>query len=191
MKHKYDIQNILENVIGYRGLPFPSTSLLGNGTQLLGSKQTLKSAAPLREKDHLGRWYFMPVYLSMAGKRVEFPYAVMSIKGSKTIVETPLVGNKKGSVTELISHKGHTISLAGMVLSQDSSYPEDQLIELRELIMFNQPLEIVSALTGILLDPKERVIITSYDFPSMPGVENGQAVKLELKTDTPFELVIE
>lgn len=205
MRHRFDIQNILAGIVGYKGLPFPGiytgrertsresyTGADFNGIDSVAPEQQyLKNGTPLYARDHLGRWYFMPVYFSTKEKTVEFPYAVISVKGGKNIVETTLVGTNKGSVNELISHKGYTISLAGMILSDDLTYPEDKITELRELIALNESVELVCALTDLLLDPDDKVIIKDYDYPPTPGLENGQAVKLELKTDSPFELTID
>lgn len=204
MEHRFDINSILADIVGYRGVPFPGgVGLQNTQTGVRPAERfylpepapqqgALKSAAPLRACDRLGRWYFMPVYfVTAAGRTIEFPYAVMNIKGGKKIVSTDLAGSGKGSVNELITHNGYTISLAGMILSPDNTYPEDAIAEVRDLVMLDEPLEIVSALTGILLAADDKVIVTSYDFPFTPGLENGQAVKLELRTDAPLELVIE
>lgn len=203
MRFKYDIRDILEGVTGYRGTEFPglmiprqaddsaSETRYALSTTAPEQQQYLRSGTPLYARDTMGRWYFMPVYLSSRYKSIEFPYAIVSVKGRKTIVETTLAGSSRGAVNELISLAGYTISLSGLIVSGDGTYPEEQITQLRELVMLNEPLEIVCALTDLLLDPADRVIVLSYDYPSTPGLENGQAVKLEMKTDSPFELILE
>lgn len=203
MRHKFDIRNILEGIVGYRGLPFNGVLLgrqpgVNDGsdysyevrTQAKPKQQYLKNGTPLYARDHLGRWYFMPVYFSTSMVTVELPYAVVSVKQKKIIEKTPLV-ERGGSVKELIATDDWEISIAGLILSSDGSYPEDEIAQIRELYARNESVEMVCALTDMLFDPQEKVVIESIDFPSTPGLENGQAVKIQCTTDKPFELIIE
>lgn len=114
----------------------------------------------------------------------------LSITGKKTIVETPLVG-QKGSVKELISIEDYKISLAAMIVSEDGTYPDEQITQVKELYNINEAVELVSAFTNLIFDPDDKVVITDISFPPTPGIEDAQAVKLELVTDKPFELTIE
>lgn len=211
MKHKYNIPfaSELMSLIGYRGLPFPGAWLPSRpaGTYKGDSQEDyeIETQAPQRKEfvkgtrlyaqDKLGRWYFMPVTIKHPDitaneGSLELQYAVMSITGKKTIVETPLVG-QKGSVKELISIEDYKISLAAMIVSEDGTYPDEQITQVKELYNINEAVELVSAFTNLIFDPDDKVVITDISFPPTPGIEDAQAVKLELVTDKPFELTIE
>lgn len=204
MKHKYDITNILIGLVGYRGLPFPGafTPPRPNGTYKGDSQEDYEintQAAPRQEyikgtrlyaQDKLGRWYFMPVRLKhkaiqTGDNTIELDYAVVSITGKKQIVETPLVGHK-GSVKELISIDDYKISITAFVQGDNGTYPADAIIAIRELYNINEAVELISVFTDLLFDEGDKVVVTDISFPATPGIEDGQAVKLELVTDKPF-----
>lgn len=206
MKHKYNIVNLLTSIIGYRGLPFPGGFLpqrpVGNyrGEEFEGlnttpaPRQEYVKGTRLYAQDLLGRWYFMPVYIKHpdileAGHTLELPNAVMSIACSKNIVRTQLVG-RKGSVKELIGLDDYKISIAAFIQSPDGSYPEQQITRMKELWQVNESVELVSAFTDLLLDEEDRVVLSSIEFPPTPGVEDGQAVRIECETDAALNLII-
>jgi hypothetical protein len=204
MKHKYNIPNLLLGVIGHKGLPFPGGFIPTRPGRASEKYELTPEASPREEyvkgtrlyaKDALGRWYFMPVTLKhpsiqTASNTFELDYAVMSVTGKKNIIETPLIG-RKGSVKELISMGDYKISIAAFLQGEDGQYPEEKITRLREIININETIELISAFTDLLLDSEDKVVITDFSFPPTPGVEDGQAVKLELVTDKVFELTIE
>lgn len=203
MRHRFDIRNILEDVIHYKGLPFPGVFMTKQPGGYDGSQynyelreagepsaEHLKNGTELYAQDHLGRWYFMPVYFIAGGKRIEFPIALVSAKTQKIIVKTPMV-ERGGSVKELIAHDDYEITLAGIIINHDGNYPEDEIAEIRALYDLNESVEMVSAITSLLFSPNDKVVIESIDFPPTAGLENGQVVKMKCVTDKPFELIID
>jgi hypothetical protein len=201
MTPKFDIGKALLSYIGYKGLPYPGAFMFmlpkrrkqpeyEGAPQAQPQREFTDKGTRLYKKDHLGRWYFMPVTFIADGKEYEIPEAVLSITGKKTIIETPMVG-RKGSVKELINIDDYKVSIAGYISSQDGSYPEDAITEIRELFNVNRSVELVSALTDLIFDDGDKVVITDISFPSTPGVEDGQIVKIECITDKPFELIID
>jgi len=203
MIHRFDIRNILRDVIGYKGLPFPGVFMKQQPDGYDGSKydydlrvvaepvqEHLKNGTELFARDHLGRWYFMPVYFIAGGQTVEFPTALVSAKTQKIIIKTPMV-ERGGSVKELIATDDYEINLAGIIINHAGQYPEDEIAQIRALYDRNESVEMVSAITSLLLDPDDKVVIESIDFPPTPGLENGQVVKMKCITDKPFELIID
>lgn len=198
MKHRFDISNILQGLISYKGIPFPGIFLtkpkLGGYTgdnfdvpnTAPDQKHSYVHGAPLYGIDKRWRWYFMPIKIN----NVSIPNAVIKISCSKNIVETPLQG-RKGSVIELISQDNDKVSIAGVILSDDGTYPIDQIAQLKELFALNESVKLISAITQLVFDPDDKVVIRKYDFPPTPGLEDGQAFTLECVTDRPFELIIE
>ncbi|PXZ44912.1 hypothetical protein DMB45_00240 [Sanguibacteroides justesenii] len=205
MRHKYNIPDLLTSIIGHRGLPFPGSFLPSRSRTGKREEYELSPEASTREeyvkgtrlyaKDSLGRWYFMPVSLKhpsiqSENNMFELDYAVISVTGKKNIIETPLTG-RKGSVKELISMGDYKISIAAFIQGENGKYPEEKITRLRDIININETIELISAFTDLLLDLEDKVVITDFSFPSTPGVEDGQAVKIELVTDRAFELTLQ
>lgn len=203
MKHKYNIPNLLASIVGYRGVPFPGLLLRKEKQQQgpeyeIGTEpepmQEFVKAYRLWDTDAKGRWYFMPVSLKHPqiptdGNICYLPHGVVSISCKKTIVETPLVG-RKGSVKELISTDDYKISVAAFIQSANGLYPEQEITLLRDVFNIAEPLELICALTGLVLDEGDKVVLTDISFPPLPGVEDAVAVKLEMITDKAFELTM-
>lgn len=202
MVHRFDIGKILMSAVGYKGIPFPGVLFGMAKTGRIAEsdydapdetatfKEFTDKGTRLYKKDHLGRWYFMPVTFKTESGEIEFPTALISITGKKTIVETHMVG-RKGSVKELINVDDYKVSLAGFIQSEDRTYPEDQITAIKELYAVNKAVELISALTDLIFDEDDKVVITDISFPPTAGLEDGQVVKIECVTDKPFELIIE
>ena len=186
MKHRFDPIKILEATIGARGIPFPGMFYGERNTASEQMQEFTQKGSRLFKKDALGRWYFMPVHIG----DVEIPQAVLSITGKKNIVETSMIG-RGGTVKELISIDDYRITIGLYIQSSDGRYPEEQINEIQELWEINEAIGIHSALTDIIFYPDNKIVITSISYPSTPGVEDAQVVKLECVTDAPFELIIE
>lgn len=209
LKHKYNIPELLASVVGYRGLPFPGAFLpkrpsgdyTVDGFEATGSPQPRqeyieKTGTRLWAQDWRGRWYFMPVFVKHPDIKaadgtttMELPHAVISITGQKTIVETPLVG-RKGSVKELINIDDYKITIAAFIQSTDGTYPAEEIARMKDLFKINESVELISALTDLILDENDKVVITDIEFPAVPGIEDGAAVRIECVSDQPFEMII-
>ena len=130
----------------------------------------------------------MPIVLEHNGTEYEMPNAVISIRGKKTIVETPMVG-RKGTVKELISVDDYEIRIAGVCL--DTDFPDQQINALNELYNINEAVTLKCALTDIFMDEEDKVVIKGIDFAEMRGCETAQVFTMELVTDRSFELILE
>ncbi len=75
--------------------------------------------------------------------------------------------------------------------STDGTWPEDEIERMRDLYNVNESVNLLCALTDLILDEDDRVVITGIDFPSTPGIEDGQVIRIECTTDKPFELIVE
>jgi hypothetical protein len=201
MKPDYSIvAQLLAGYVGYKGLPFPAGRSLksmqgktaqeeyGEAPLNMADRKYTRKGVPIYKEGRPGRWYFMPVTFIDGEKQYEISDAVINITGKKTVIETPMAG-RKGSVKELISIDDYKISIAGYVSSTDGSYPEDAVMAIRELFNINRSLQLESALTSLIFDEGDRVVITDIAFPETPGVESGQVIKIECVTDREFELI--
>lgn len=196
---KFSVKDILLDVTGYKGLPYPGAWLptvnrSESGAEYeydgetAGEKTNTDLGSLLRKKDVTGRYYFLPVVLEHKGKEYEIPNAVISFTGKKSIVETAMVG-RKGSVKELISMDDYEISIQGIALAED--FPEEALSELNELYNINEAVTLKCALTDIFLADEDRVVIRSMDISDMKGQESFLVFKMDLVTDCGFELTVE
>ncbi len=183
----FNLAKEIYSAIGYKGLPFPLSQKAVSDYYSPTMKENTNLGTTLRKNDLKGRMYFMPVTLIHEKKEYEIPNAIIGIKTTKKIVETPMVG-RQGTVKELISINDYEISIAGLAVSDD--WPEEELIQLNELFNINESVEIKSALTDIFLEQDSMVVIKSMDFAEMKGVETVQTVKISLITDRSFDLVI-
>ncbi len=203
MRNSYSIPELLASIVGYRGAPYPG-ALFPNrpGSSYTGGDYETQGEAPVRPertkrgstlyaKDWRGRWYFMPVVFEHAFiGRIEIPHALVNVTGKKNIVETAMVG-RKGSVKELINLEDYKITIAGFIQSTDGTWPEDDIARMRDLYNVNESVDLLCALTDEILDEDDRVVITNIEFPSTPGTEDGQVIRIECTTDKPFELILE
>ena len=194
---QFNLGDMLLNVIGYKGLPYPGGFIPDapgkyKADEYPGEQASEKTSSDfgstLRKKDAQGRWYFMPIALEHKGTEYEIPNAVISIRGKKSIVETAMVG-RKGTVKELISVDDYEIRIAGVCLDVD--FPDQQINALNELYNINESVTLKCALTDIFLDEEDKVVIKSIDFAEMKGCETAQVFTMELVTDRSFELILE
>lgn len=200
---KFSVKDVLLDIIGYKGLPYPGVWLptvsrpgsgrftgkdFDNDSDYADEKTTSDKGSVLRKKDAQGRYYFMPVVFEHKGKDYEIPNAVISFTGKKNVVETAMVG-RKGSVKELISIDDYEISIQGIASSDD--FPEAAIAELNELYTINEAITLKCALTDIFMEEDDRVVIRSIDISDMKGSETFQVFKIDLVTDRSFELRIE
>ena len=202
--HRFDPRKLLLEAIGYKGAFYPGIYIPGmirkpSGPhaedydkirQGVAPDTHISTGTPIRKQDALGRWHFMPVMIVAQGKTIELPTAVISLRGKKTIVETALPG-AKGSVTELISIDDYEINITAVCVGGDGNYPEDGVRGLRELYELCEPVELISAVSDIVLGTERRIIIKSLDVPEVGAVENMQVIKLTAKSNTDFELIID
>lgn len=198
---KFDVLQILESIVGYKGLPFPGVwfpkkgrdDYQGEDFELEETAEPLKTQSnkgtTLYKKDALGNYYFMPVTFIHQGKEYEIPCALISITGRKNIIETSLVG-RQGSVKELISLEDYQISITGAVFGENQVWPEEQLDAINELYNINEAIELKCALTDVFLSENDKVVIQELNLPQAGQTEHVQVVEIKCVTDRAFELIM-
>lgn len=201
MKHRFDPANIGESLIGARGLPYPGMFFLKRGSSANPDEFELQVSAPemqeftkkgsrLYAQDALGCWFFMPVYIKVDDVEIEIPQARINITGKKTIIETALVG-RKGTVKELICTDDYNVSIELYIQSGNGTYPEEQIEQIQQLWKADKAVELQCALTDLLFDKGDKIVLKSISYPSTIGAEDFQVVSIEAVTDAPFELVMD
>lgn len=200
MKHRFSIENMLLSAIGYKGTFYPGIFANIKWPITRGSRFTVdgmvnfstattSDGAPIKIGDKksklMGAYVFMPVIID----GFELPNAVISVAGKKTIMETPMVG-QQGSVKELIGMDDYEITISGVIISDDDSYPEKEITEFINIWKKNDAVKLVSALTSLIIG-SEDIVIKSVDFPPVGVFENAQIVNITAVSDYPLTLTIE
>ena len=160
---------------------------MGTGPAL---RTETSAGTPIRKQDAIGRMYFMPVWIKSSLGEIELPCAVISLTGKKRIVETALTG-RRGTVNELVNVDSYEVAITCALIGEDGNYPEQAVKQMRDLYELNEAVELVSALTDLVFEDEDKVVIESIELPALAGVENIQIVKLAAHTDAAIELIIE
>lgn len=185
-KTTFNVKHLLENAGGYKGLDFPM-ALAGyanqKGTELAGN------GTVLRKQDLIGGYYFMPVTFSANGKSYEIDCAMVRLRLTKNVVQTPLSG-QGGTVKELVGTQDLAISVTGCLMGERGQWPEDKVNGLRRLFAVNDSVSLKCALTDCFFDADDKVVITHIDFPQGGQVEDVVPVNVECVQDNVFELNI-
>ena len=138
------------------------------------------------ELSYLGTPVLHPVTLSYGETSLYIPDVINTVKRAKTIVMTPVQG-RKGTVKEYIAAQDYTITLQGLLVGQDGSFPEAKLRELIRICEAREPVAITSdyiRLFGVFA-----AVISEENFTRLAGFENLQPFELTLVEDTPIDLV--
>lgn len=148
---------------------------------------------------------YMPIKLN----QILLPFPVLAISCNKTIVQTPMV-NRRGTVKELISAQDYNFHIKGLIIGSNNEYPEEQVLQLKQLFELDQSLSIQCAKTDIFLLSASRsnanttndgitdqsqnlldqVVMLEMNFPPLKGIRNVQPYEILLQSDTPFNLII-
>ena len=115
---------------------------------------------------------------------------MISLTGKKRIVETALTG-RRGTVNELVNVDSYEVAITCALIGEDGNYPERAVKQMRDLYELNEAVDLVSALTDLVFEDEDKVVIESIELPALAGVENIQIVKLAAHTDAAIELIIE
>lgn len=201
MKHKYNITNILSSALAARGTFYPGMLIPGldntGYVQPFGQypitgenaapKMITDKGSPLRKAAaEMGVYYFLPVEVN----GVELPNAVMSLSQAKIIAKTQMPG-ANGSVKEYISLDDMTIDLTAVLIGDDGNYPEGAMEQISNLWRLNEAVEIVSALSDIMLPAGTKVVLEELTIDPVGEYEDVQTISLRLTSDEVFELELQ
>lgn len=116
-------------------------------------------------------------------------WPLFDISGSNTIIKTPTVGKKKGTVKEYIAEDDYRITIRGFLINYDSQeYPEQQLQDLMAVINSKVAIGISSQVFSLL--DIHNIVIEDWRFPAVEGYQNMQPFELDCSSDETAELEI-
>lgn len=112
---------------------------------------------------------------------------IVSIRGSKTIVETPIDGIE-GTFKENFSNGDYQITIKGICVNDDDSddYPDEQLRQIRKIWDKRTGLSVVCKLLSIY--NINHIAIKSIDYPPIEGAPGMQPYQIECLSDRYFDL---
>lgn len=197
MKHRFNIENILKNAVAARGIPYLGILVPGlDKTKIplletdysieMGDMEEMHtpSGSLLRDSE---TGFYLPVQIG----GVMIPHAVLSLSQSKIIVKTQMPG-VNGSVKELISLDDINLTIVGVIVADDPNYPEQKMVELKELWAKNEALEIISVVTDIMMPTSDtKIVITDITLDPVAGYENIQTFSITAISDTQLILTEE
>lgn len=144
---------------------------------------------PYFDSDPFGREFFMPVRID----GMLIPFAVISMNWRKTIVDT-MMPERGGSVLEMISLNNYTFNIKGIFINEENEFPEEQIIQLRDLWKKNTSVEMRSVISDIVLTGQaddttgHKVAIREIAWPAVSGIEHAKPFEMDLISDTIFDL---
>ena len=164
----------------------------------VNGKIVTTAGSKVQEK-YKGVEIWLPTTLYVAGNPVGyFPYSVIKITGKKTIIRTPLP-ERMGTVKEQYNIDDYQITLKGFLIGDDSKnggFPEDLLINLKNIYEAHTSVTIDNAITNIFLnqkglsfDEQRRVVITNLELKEVQGGrKNVRPFVMEMESDSVFTL---
>lgn len=192
----FDLKDIFKQVHGYvpahiDSLP-NSISLGQSNAQItpVTKKTTNLYGQPLwGSSDLLGHEVFCPVTIEVDGKDYVFPFAVIGISRTKTVVMTEM-SELNGSVKEVIGNKDYDITIKGFVIGDYDQFPDDKLKMLNDIFEQNQTVRLKSAFSDIFLHKNDKVLILKMDIPEKPKVIGVRDFALQMVSDGVFNLYV-
>jgi hypothetical protein len=208
----FDIATLFQRAFGYnRGQSFDSGQIIP--PQYLETAQ-YEGIDPIDETEYskfrqmrlqlggniLGQPLFMPIALEIpppttggTPELVLLPNEpTIQINVAKIVVKTQMVGAViGGTVKEFITLDDYQITIRGIALNtkQKKVYPEDDIYKIHELFLKHEAVSIKCGLTALL--GINKVVIESFDLPSMIGVQHAQAYELKMISDRDWILTEE
>ena len=151
----------------------------------LPKKQASNLGQEYYKEDLSGREFFLPVTLN----DYVLPFAVMGMTWKKTFVSTSMP-ERGGSVKELISIDDYEFNVKGILLNDDNSFPEQQIIDIHNIFLINASIIIRSVLSDIVLkgNAEQKVIVKDIKWPAVVGVEHAKPFELVLESDMILDL---
>ena len=189
----YNLKDLFNTIFGYKPahVPgFPDTVPPADLPQIGAAARKTENifGQPLYGTDEMmGYEVFCPVTIEVDGKDYYFPYTVVGIRRSKTIVETEMT-ELNGSVKEIIGNRDFDITIKGFLMGQYGQFPDDKLSMLNTVFEFNQAVRLKSAYTDIFLHSNDYVVIRDLQLPEKAKVIGVRDFSLQMVSDGIFTL---
>jgi hypothetical protein len=118
-----------------------------------------------------GREVFLPVHLWMSNTDYLYiPCCTVRVTSKKTIVRTA-VSERSGTIKEQFSIGDYIFTIKGVLIGDDGTFPDDQILKMKTLYEATVPVELHNAMTELFFDGggSRRIAIESIEFPEKEG----------------------
>lgn len=118
-----------------------------------------------------GREVFLPVHFWMSTIDYLFiPCCTVRVTSKKMIIRTA-VSERVGTIKEQFSIGDYIITIKGVLIGEDGTFPDDQILKLKTLYEATVPVELHNAMTELFFSGSgsRRVAIESIEFPEKEG----------------------
>lgn len=132
---------------------------------------------------------FLSVTLSLPGEAptdgLTLNTVLVEFSLQKNIVKTAVQG-RSGTVKEYISNGDWAVSISGLLVSDDKTYPQEEVNRLTSYATATQALIVTNDLFSQL--GINNLVIEEFSLPTAEGFINVQPFQLSCVSDDPFEL---
>jgi hypothetical protein len=189
----FDLKELFEQIHGYRpasigampdGSPVSDLPQIGANVR---KTENMYGQSLYGSADTMGYEVFCPVTIEVDGIDYDFPYTVVGVKRTKTVIETEMT-ELNGSVKEIIGNRDFDISIKGFLIGQYNQFPDDKLKMLNDVFEFNQAVRLKCAYTDIFLHSNDYVVIKDFQLPEKPKVIGVRDFSLQMVSDSIFTL---
>jgi hypothetical protein len=138
-----------------------------------------------------GRHYLCPVKLRKDGDAEAYvvPNATIAVKATRRLVVTPMV-EAGGSVIEEIGMDNYEFTIRGIIISETDKVPLAEMIQLWNYFKESKAVSLINAVSDILMDDSDKVVLRSLDWSDMQGVSQAQGFEITAISDKPFMLTL-
>ena len=114
---------------------------------------------------------------------------LFDVSQQKQIIKTNIQG-LSGTVKEYISKGDYQISIRGAVVSPSSlRYPEEEVAQLKEYLEAEAAIGVASRFLDDVFNI-QTIVIESFSFPQVEGLQNVQLFEISAVSDDPIELTV-
>lgn len=115
------------------------------------------------------------------------PTTLIDVSMQKNIVITSVQG-RSGTIKELVSNGDYVVRIRGLLVGKGNTYPKEQLQNLVELV--NLPVSFPVQNDFMTWLGVYRLVVQSFDFPSLEGFANVQPFVLNCLSDQVYDIQI-
>ena len=198
----FDLEQLFQQTFGSRPYKVPADSLTADdqGTKYLvnrKSKLTADNVGSKLSEEYNNKEIWLPTRFTglkipdFDQGKVFLPYSVIRISGKKTIVKTPMA-ERQGTVKELYSTDDYSISIKGFLIDEEHRlWPGSQIRALKNLFELQNAVTLDNALTNLILEKDQKVVIESLEFPEVEGGrKHVRPFNMTLESDSIFTLEV-
>lgn len=133
---------------------------------------------------------FIPINGALTqATHVPIDTALFSVNQTKNVVRTSING-RDGTIKEYIGMGDYTINIKGVICGANGVYPADEVDSLKQFLVYDQSIPILSKFLNEVFDIYE-VVILDYDINQEEGGQSYQKFEINCVSEKPVEILIQ